>query len=120
MRETGLSVPELEKLLALCDCFGVTMDELTRDDAPTPPESAPAPAPVPDPQPDQRVSRLGVSLCVLGAVCLLVCGLVLLFSPTAAAQLNAASAVTLNGSGVVMLLCVGLMIAGMVMIFRKK
>lgn len=34
--EGGLSVPEMDKLLALCDCFGVTMDELTRDEVPGP------------------------------------------------------------------------------------
>lgn len=112
--EGGLSVPELDKLLALCDCFGVTMDELTRDE-------------VPGPAPDcgetgsgATVSWLGVGLCVLGAVCLLIFGILLLVRPGAAAQLNASSTVTLNGSGAVILLCVGLMVAGMMMILRKK
>ena len=124
--EGGLSVPELDKLLALCDCFGVTMDELTRDEVPGPAPNCDA-SPNSGPTPDcgetgsgATVSWLGVGLCVLGAVCLLIFGILLLVRPGAAAQLNASSTVTLNGSGAVILLCVGLMVAGMMMILRKK
>ncbi len=39
MRETGGATPDLDKLLALCDLFGVTLDELVRGEVAT--ESAP-------------------------------------------------------------------------------
>ena len=31
--ESGISTPELEKLLALSECFGITIDELVKDEA---------------------------------------------------------------------------------------
>lgn len=76
--ETDASVPELEKLLALCDLFGLTLDELVRGEIPSPaPTEAPAqPAPAP-----QRTGISGrmlagtIFLCFFGL--LLVLGLAL-------------------------------------------
>ena len=31
--ESGISTPELEKLLALSECFDITIDELVKDEA---------------------------------------------------------------------------------------
>lgn len=91
--ETGASVPELDKLVALCDLFQISLDELVRD-APTqaPPEAPPEPAaPVPRTQHIigyillglgilstilgllflRNVFLLGMILVVYGAICLL-------------------------------------------------
>ena len=42
--ELGESSPDMEKLVAMSDLFGITLDELVLDKAPARPESAPAPA----------------------------------------------------------------------------
>ena len=42
--ERGESSPDMEKLVAMSDLFGITLDELVLDKAPTQPESAPASA----------------------------------------------------------------------------
>ena len=42
--ELGESSPDMEKLVAMSDLFGITLDELVLDKAPTQPESAPASA----------------------------------------------------------------------------
>ena len=42
--ELGESSPEMEKLVAMSDLFGITLDELVLDKAPVQPESAPTSA----------------------------------------------------------------------------
>ena len=108
--ESGTSTPELDKLLALSECFHVTLDELTGG---TPCEADTGSV-------RQTTQKVGIGLCVLGAVLLLAVGAVMLAVPDAADRLNESSAVTLNGSGLLLVLCVLFMAAGLVLILRKK
>ena len=116
--ESGTSTPELDKLLALSECFHVTLDELTGG---TPCEADTGS--VRRTKTDgfrQTTQKVGIGLCVLGAVLLLAVGAVMLAGPDAADRLNESSAVTLNGSGLLLVLCVLFMAAGLVLILRKK
>ena len=71
--ETGQSVPDLDKIIKLADLFGVTVDELVREDAQ--PQANP---PHPEPQPqviyvEQHAGRTpaqitGIVLMVLGGI----------------------------------------------------
>lgn len=114
--EGGLSTPELDKLKALSEFFQVSLDELTRDPKPD------APQPTPDAPPHQgrAESRAGIVLCLLGAVCLVLYGVLMMARPDAVDKLNASSAVTLNGSGILMALFVLCMAAGIILILKKK
>ena len=115
--EGGQSVPELEKLIALSRCFGVSMDELTTDAACTKDQH-------PEKQPHLYASRtkntIGVILCLAGAVMLLLTGAVMLLSPGTAEQMNTASTVTVNGFGILFLFCVVVMAIGLSLILRRK
>lgn len=116
--ESGTSTPELDKLLVLSECFHVTLDELTGG---TPCEADTGS--VRRTKTDgfrQTKQKAGIGLCVLGAVFLLAVGAVMLAVPDAADRLNESSAVTLNGSGLLLVLCVLFMAAGLVLILRKK
>ena len=103
--EGGLATPELEKLIALSECFGVTLDELVGHAAP---------------RNVLTCLKLGAVLCLLGAVLLIVLGMLSLVSPSAAGRLSASSAVTLDGMGMAFLLCVLTMIAGVLLLLRRK
>lgn len=108
--EQGLSTPELEKLQALCAFFHVSMDELTgAAEAPRAPAAARSTA-----------QRVGILLCLTGAVCLVLLGIFLIVRPSAAAQLNEASAITWNGTGILMTLFLLLMAAGAALVLKKK
>lgn len=115
--EGGLSTPELEKLKALCSCFDITLDELTggqgggREKAgePRSPEGG-----------KTGESRLGIVLCLAGALLLLLFGVLTVLFPASAEQLSQSSVVTLNGSGMFIALSVLLLAAGLVLILRKK
>ena len=104
--EGGLSTPELDKLRALSECFQITMDELTENQ--TIHGSGDA------------ESRLGVCLCVTGAVCLILFGVLTVMHPSTVDRISGSSAVTLNGTGMLILLFVLLMVSGMRMMFKKK
>lgn len=105
--ERGAAAPELERLRAMAEFFGVSLDELAGGEP-----RAPAM--------ERGAGRLGVALCLLGAAALLVLGAVLLFAPERAEALDAASAVTLSGSGIALGLCVLVMAAGLWLTLRKK
>ena len=65
--ETDASVPELEKLLRLSDCFGVTLDQLvTGEQSAASPESEPVPAAAPPSPPLWSRQRLAaiILLCM--------------------------------------------------------
>lgn len=115
--EGGLSTPELDKLKALSECFQVTIDELTENQA-APGHTAEekgSPAPLP-----KGESKAGICLCVTGAACLLLFGLLTVIHPTSVDQLNQSSVITLNGTGILIALFVLMMLLGMMMIFFKK
>ena len=118
--ESGTSTPELEKLLALSECFHITLDELVREEAgnrreeetPRKGEGSGAPKGI--------GLKAGIGLCLAGAICLILSGIMMVASPAAAEQLNATSMITLNGSGLILLLCILLMAAGLMLILRRK
>ena len=118
--ESGTSTPELEKLLALSECFNITLDELVKDEGANqeaneaPPKSE-----------ENKVSKVvemkvGIGLCFIGAICLILSGVMMVTRPSATEQLNAASTITLSGSGIFLILCVLSMVVGLVLILHKK
>ena len=107
--ERGAAEPELEKLRALAEVFGVSLDSLAGGA-----EDAPAARGAP------KSPRLGPALCLIGAAAMLVLGAVLIFAPERAEELNAASAVTISGSGIALMLCAAVMGIGLWLTLRKK
>lgn len=71
--ETGQSVPDLDKIIKLADLFGITVDELVREDSRT---EAKSPQPTPEPQviyverhPGRTPAQItGIILMVLGCL----------------------------------------------------
>lgn len=118
--EGGQAVPELEKLLALSDFFGVTVDELVREGAPSSGKEETS-EPFPEPAKAGRGGRLGLALCVLGALGLLLIAPVTALLPAAANRMDASSTVTLNGTAFLLGLCVLSLAAGVfLLVFRRK
>ena len=118
--ESGTSTPELEKLLALSECFNITLDELVKDEAANQEASEASPKSAENKVSKVMEMKVGIGLCLIGAVCLILSGVMMIISPSATDQLNAASTITLNGSGVLFVICVLSMVVGLVLILRKK
>lgn len=115
--ETGQSTPDLEKLTALAECFGVTLDALAgrAEPAQTPPETPPE-------VPTRRKARLlaGISLCTLGLVCLIVSVAASLLFPQAMAPIAGSVAVTIDGQGLVFGLCILAVVSGVFVLLRQE
>lgn len=67
--ETGQSVPDLDKIIKLADLFGVSIDELVREESQPQPEQ-----PVSDPQVIYVEKRSGLTSAQITGVCLMVFG----------------------------------------------
>ena len=118
--ESGISTPELEKLLALSECFDITIDELVKDEAFTQGTNEVPQELEKTKDPKAIEMKVGIGLCLVGAICLILFGAMMVLSPSAAEQLNASSTVTLSGSGILIILCVLSMVIGLALILRKK
>lgn len=106
--EGGHSVPDLEKLRAMAEIFGVTLDELTGTRAPQPRT------------PEKRSPLPGLILCLTGGLCLLVLALLATAAPQSVDGLNESSTVTLNGSGLLMCLAAAVMALGGWLLLKRK
>ncbi len=116
--EGGQSTPDLDKLIALADCFGVTLDELVRGTGGGEnPKTEESPAQAPGKlTPSVLAGFLFLGVCV---ICLAVTGVVWLTNPEAIDIINASSNLTINGSGLIFTLCVLGMMFGVYLILKK-
>ncbi len=117
--EGGLSTPELDKLKALSECFHITIDELTGNQAASPHDPATQEDEPPAPHKTGE-SKLGISLFILGAVCLILFGVLIVVRPSSVDFINESSMITLNGTGLLLILFVLLMVLGSILILKKK
>lgn len=113
--ESGAATPELAHLLALRACFGVPLETLLGEAPPQRPPAGPPSSPT-----SRGKRRLGFALCLGGVLCLLAIGLLLVARPAVLAPVDTASAVTLNGTGLLAVLCVSCVIAGLFLLLRKR
>lgn len=117
--EGGLSTPELDKLKALSECFQMTIDELTNEqDADAPSSNADQKMTAANNQNTER--KIGLCLCLIGAVCLILFGVFMIVQPSSVAQMNESSKVTINGTGILMVLFLLFMVIGIAFILKKK
>lgn len=135
--ESGRSIPDAERLLALAQTFSVSMEALMTEEEPCPARAADAAhatqlqaplagavADAPTPQRRQLSRRrvMGGVLCGVAAVALALWGSTLLSQPGAAAQLDASSMVAINGRGFLMLFGLLALLGGLALCLshRKK
>lgn len=118
--ESGTSTPELEKLLALSECFNITLDDLIKEETINQGTKEASPKERGVETPKAIEMKVGIILCLMGAICLILFGVMMVMSPSATEQLNAASTITLSGSGVLLILCVLSMVVGLLLILCKK
>ncbi len=117
--ETGTSLPESDKLIAISDFFNVPLDNLLReaDEKCTPKEHARQP----------KIARsgrfgiktvLGITAFIGGIICLITWGLMSIISPSSANQVAASSAITLNGNGILLIICIIAITLGAILLLK--
>lgn len=117
--EGGQSTPDVEKLIALADCFGVTVDTLIRGE---PEKSEKLVMENNKHGPIDPITVLGVVICILGLLCMMLLCVLQILYPTSLDVLNETSmaVVTFNGTGIVFGFCMISVIVGLIMIFLRK
>ena len=109
--EGGSAMPESDKLLALSNYFGVSLDYLIKDGAP---DAAPAEA-----QEEHRTMRLLSLILCFGAAALIVYGVLSILVPSVPAQISGSSMIRIDGSGIFLLLCVAAIAAGAALLLKS-
>ncbi len=112
--ESGASMPESDRLIAISEYFGVSLDALLRetgDDAATETER---------PAAEGKPPVTGLVICLAGVALMLAFGLLMLLFPAASEQIADSSAVTLDGRGLILLLGAAAAAAGAVMLLKNR
>ena len=116
--EGGLSTPDLEKLIALADCFEITLDGLVREELPQMPEPEPV-ALQPEAAGDKLSRITGLALLILGAIGLVMAVLLLFLYPNTMESIGGSFAITVDGSGMLYGLCILAIVIGVYLVIRK-
>ena len=115
------------KLLTVSEYFGVSLDELMKEDPQTPqpaaqeqkePEKIEPEANAPD-KPSPKKRTLGLIVCISGLVCLILFGLLSLLFPASSEELAASSVIRLDGRGIALGLCVLATVTGAVLLLKN-
>ena len=117
--EGGLSIPELDKLRALSEFFHVSIDELTSEQGAIASSNSEEQK-LPTPNSQGMQNKIGICLCLIGAVCLILFGILMIIHPSSMEQLNESSTITLNGTGMLLVLFLLFMVIGIILILKKK
>lgn len=119
--ESGASVPESEKLIAISNYFNVSLDYLIKEeytqsenDSPQSVQKDAAYAA------DHSKNTVGFIFCIGGIICLIVWGLLSMFNPEASRQLRESSLITIDGNGIFLILCAASIVFGAALILKDR
>lgn len=114
--ESGQSVPETEKLLAISAFFDVSLDCLMKGDIEVPPAKR-----------EEYVAKaehrkkwtVGMISCIGGIIGLLLWGMLSILLPSAAEQMRESSMIQIDGNGIFLILCVSAVVFGAVLLVKN-
>ena len=113
--ESGVSLPESEKMIALSDFFGVSLDYLMKEDAKEPEEERE----LLSKQSSGRAGFvIGLIATVGGVVALIVWGILTVFDTAASGQIGESSRIEIDGNALLLILCIVLIVVGAVLLWK--
>ncbi len=112
--ESGTAVPESEKLVTIGNYFGVSVDYLLKDE-----EENKTKTTIVECKKDSRM-LVGSIICIAGIVCMILWGLLSIFSPEASDRMSQSSAITIDGNGIFLMLCVVAVVVGACLLLKGK
>lgn len=102
--ESGHSTPESEKLLIISEFFNVSIDYLLKDENTLDPNTY---------SPKKGLKRkFGLTICLVGIICLLVWGIISILSPSVSNQISTSSMIQIDGNGIFLIISVCIIIFG--------
>ena len=115
--ESGSSVPESEKLIAISTYFNVSLDYLLKDNMDEIPDSPN----ISDSEgkTDIAIKYIGLALCILGFLLLIAWGIVMIAAPGVSDDVAASSVITIDGRGILLIVCCVLVALGVILLLKK-
>ena len=113
--ESDSSIPESEKLILISRFFNVSVDYLIKDELTeeaTPPKA--------HRKEDIIVKYVGLALCILGFLCLVAWGIVMIANPSISDNLANSSVITIDGRGILLAVCTLLVALGVFLLLKKS
>ena len=114
--ESGVSVPESEKLITISTYFNVSVDYLIKDGIKAPDRLDTSTRD----RTDITVKYIGLGLCILGFACLIVWGIVMIANPTVSDDIANSSMITIDGRSILLIVCLVLVAVGIVLLLKKQ
>ena len=114
--ESGVSVPESEKLVVISSYFNVSVDYLLKDEIDYPDTNE-----LTSSQKKNEISRyVGLGLCILGFLCLIAWGVLMIANPGGADNVANSSMITIDGRGIILIVCILLVALGVILLLKKR
>ena len=114
--ESGVSVPESEKLVVISSYFNVSVDYLLKDEIDSPDTNEPTSS-----QKKNEIARyVGLGLCILGFLCLIAWGVLMIANPGGADNVANSSMITIDGRGIILVVCILLVALGVILLLQKR
>lgn len=112
--ESGTAIPESEKLIAISNYFGVSVDYLLKDEDIDTTKVA-----------DGGVGEksrmiVGLIICIAGIVAMIIWGLLSIFSPDSSNQVSESSMIMIDGNGIFLIVCVLAIAVGAGLLLKNK
>ena len=114
--ESGISIPESDKLLAISKYFKVSLDYLMKEDYED--SSNVDERKGGADKSTQTGHAVGLIVCIAGIIGLIIWGLLSIFNSSASDQLSQSSMITIDGNGIFLIICLGVLIAGAVILLK--
>ena len=114
--ESGTSIPESDKLIAISQYFNVTLDHLMKEDS----DGNLQPVSTDGSNGLSQKMIAGIVLCVAGIIGLILWGLISIFNPTVSAQISESSMINIDGNGMLLIACVVAIIIGAVVLLNGR
>ena len=123
--ETGVAVPESEKLIAISKYFNVSLDCLIKDDeeasgATTEKDELAKTHSCENPVKDRRQMWGGLVTCVGGMLGLILWGLISLFNPPVSSQISESVTFRMDGNGIFLVVCLVFILVGAALSLKNK
>lgn len=117
--ESGQSVPESDKLVAISNYFNVSVDYLLKEN--NEPQIASDQTEKANSLQAGNKPRwvLGMISCIGGVICLIIWGIMSILNPNASDQLSESSTIHIDGNGVFLILCIVAIVAGAVLLLKN-
>lgn len=109
--ESGISMPESEKLILLSEFFGVSVDDLIKDKSKKTNYNT---------KTKDYTTIIGIMLSIAGVIGMLIWEILSITSSNVSQQISESSAIQLDGNAIFLIICICTILIGIIVLLRKK